>query len=556
MRDNVFIFGPGLESLFTKPEVWNAQIGEQQQFNAAWIGNYDGLNSVGTDYSTDIKSKFTSSAIKNLTYSGVDLKVNDRILLTNQFNPRDNGIYIFNGPGEPLTRSFDADSSDKINNAVVRITDGYYKDTSWMLSNTIASMNDGQEWFELEYHPESENLNSQPIFKTRWSDDNGIERFIDLESDINISDYDLIVFMNYPSTNEEIENSFIGFEKTEIGIKYKNFIKSLQNVVANGASVHVSSTKLAEDLGVVKKFTKITQEIEASDAQSSAISPFEASEPAELYFDTHRQNAYHVNTEISGLTDKETYILVDFINYIPDNLHDYEQYHAKYSYRQLGIREGNEFLIPGLPLRKIALNDKIPGFNNRAKDSEIAVVAPSDILAGTVVTSLANNHYHGSSLVPNEYDDYATTIVVHDGQLLNGQPINGKIFINCVEDAYTFSREEYNKATIQIIPDNEISENVSTRAWQYSTTRLNRLQNRVNVREITKYGQTTPTNGGGGPLIQAQTNSSNGIIRSENDRNNVSYQSDLYPRVEEEIYPTQEIPVLSMTWLGLQWLVE
>jgi hypothetical protein len=557
LRDNIFIFGPGLESLFSKPEVWAAQIGEQQQFNAAWIGNFDGLNSVDADFSTEIKSRFTSSAIKNITYSGIDLKSGDRILLTNQFNPRDNGIYVFNGAGNPLTRADDADSYEKLNNAVVRIVDGYYKDTSWMLSNQISSLNDKQEWSELEYHPSSENIGAQPIFKTRWSNESGIERFIDLESDLNINQYDIIVFMNYPETDNDIENSFVGFEKTETFKKYNDFIKSLSNVVANGANLYVSSTKLAEDLKIVKRFTKISQAITSSDAQSAAISPFEVSEPEDLYFNTHRQNMYHLNEEIPGLTNRETYILTDFINYVPASSGSIEQYHAKYSYKQLGLTEGSEFFIPGFALRKIATNEKLPGLNaNQSRTDDFYVVAPQDVLTGTVLTGLANNLYSGDDLVANPYDDHATTIIVHNGQLLNGQPINGKIFMNCIEDGYTFSREEYNKAIIQTIPQNEISENTSTRAWQYSTTRLNRLPQRVNVREMTKYGQTTPTNGGGGPFIQSQTNSSNGIIRSGTDKNNIDYQSDLYPKVEEEIYPIQEVPVLSMTWLGLQWLAE
>jgi hypothetical protein len=395
------------------------------------------------------------------------------------------------------------------------------------------------------------------LFTSRWSNLDGTERFIDLQQDVNINDYSVIVFMNYPETDVEVNQSFINYEELETRKKYENFIKSIKDVAANGASIYISSPKLAEDLGAVRRFTKITQEVEASDAQSALTSPFEVSEPADRYFDTHRQNAYHLDAEIAGLTNKETYILTDFINYIPDNSYDYEQYHAKYSYRQLGLKEGNEFIIPGTSLRKITNSDKLPGFNlNQSRSNDIFVVAPNDVLAGTVVTSLANNHYHGSTLVVNEYDDYATTIIIHNNQLLGSQPISGKIFINCVEDSYTFSREEYNKATIQVIPQNEISENTATRAWQYSTTRLNRIPQKINLKEMTKYGQTTPTNGGGGAFIQSQTNSSNGIIRSATDKNNINHQSDLYSRIEEEIYPIQEIPVLSMTWLGLQWLAE
>ncbi|CAB4149627.1 hypothetical protein UFOVP552_14 [uncultured Caudovirales phage] len=556
LKDNVLILGPGKELLFNRREIWNAQIPESIQLTPN-LGLYDALDAVGLDFKPETNSRFSAYGIENLLFSGISLNNGDRILLTNQINKKENGIYIFNGLNKPLTRDPELRSSSKLNNSVVRVIDGYYKDTSWMLSNTITTLNDAQEWLELEFHPSADDINSQPIFAQRWSNTNGEERFIDLEQDINIADYDIIVFMNYPETNEEIKESFVGYDDFEIKVKYDNFIKSLQNVCAQGASLYVSSPKLAEDLGIVKKFTKINQEIEISDAQSAALNPFEINEPADTYFDTHRNNKYELATPVTGLTNKQTYILTDFINYNPDNNYDYEQYHAKYAYRQFGLQEGNEFIIPGLSLRKITTNQNLPGFvqNQRTTDT-LAVVAPSDILTGTVVTKLANTYYTGSTVVNNPYDDYASTIIVYNNQVLGGQPITGKIFVNCVEDGYTFSRQEYNKAVIQVIPTPDANETTATRAWQYSTSRLNRLPQRINVRELTGLGQTTSTSGGGGPFIQAQSNASNGIIRSKTDLGNINYQSDLYASEAEEIYPIQEIPVLSMTWLGLQWLAE
>jgi len=556
LKDNILLLGPGKELLYNRSEVWNAQIGDQIQLTPN-LGLYDGLNSIDLNFQEDIKSRFSSYAIQNILFSGISLNNGDRILLVNQINKKENGIYIFNGLNKPLIRDESLRSPSSINNGVVRVIDGYYKNTSWMLSNTIESLNDVQIWLELEFHPKENDINTQPIFTQRWTEANGEERFIDLEQDININNYDLIVFMNYPETNEQIKESFIGYDDFEIKIKYDNFIKSLKTVVANGANLYVSSPKLAEDLGIVKKFTEVPQLLETTDAASSSLSPFELSESANRYFDTHRNNKYNVANLIPGLTDKETYLLTDFINFIPESEYDYDQYHAKYSYRQFGLQEGNEFIIPGSALRKVTENENLPGFrSNQLGTKSIMAVAPSDILAGTLVTKLANNYYNGSTATSNPYDDYGTTIVVHNGQLLGGTPINGKIFMNCVEDGYTFSREEYNKAVIQVIPQNEINETVATRAWQYSTTRLNRLPQRINISNLTNNGQTTPTNGGGGAFIQAPSNASNGVVRSLTDKDNKDYQSDLYPTESEEIYPLQEIPVLSMTWLGLQWLAE
>lgn len=491
----------------------------------------------------------------DLTFSGIILNSGDRILLTNQIKTEENGIWIFNGLDKYLTRAEDSLISLNVTN-IVYIEEGYNSNTYWKSSNGIESFNESQKWSIVNLS-NINNFAANFDIVSRWKDYRGQDRFIDINSDLNISNYDLITFVNYPENNEQIFEMFPNDSKAETLQKYNDFIKSLENACAQGANLYVSSPKLAQDMGIVKNFEYVDQEVEAGDAHSAEINPFEPNEPAERYFDTHRQNLYHVATEVPGLTDKETYILTDFINYTPSDVNNFEQYHAKYAYRQFGLQEGNEFIIPSLALRNISNNEDLPGFkSNQRSIKPIAAINPVDVVTGTVVTKFANTHYHGSEIANNEYDDYVTTLIVHNNQLLNGQPIAGKIFINCIEDGYTMSREEYNKANIQVIPQNEINESVATRSWQYSTSRLNRSPRRINIRELTEFGQTTPTNGGGGPLIQAPTNSSNGIIRSESDRGNINYQSDLYTTEEEEIYPIQEIPVLSMTWLGLQWLAE
>lgn len=553
LTDNVILWNPSA-ILLDNDALKYGNLGKSAQWNMHdnSLLNTFNVDTKGNEFYT---SNFRQSSFIDLKFSGIELNSGDRILLTNQYNKKDNGIWIFNGNTELLTRANDAKSANDLNNGLVRVTDGYYKDTTWLLSNNISSLNDPQEWIELEYHPNSLNINSQPIYLSRWQENNKEERFIDLQQDLNINDFDFIVFMNYPENNEQIKNNFIGYDDFEIIKKYNNFIQSLKTVVANGANLYISSPKLAEDLKIVKRFTEVPQLLQSSDAAASSISPFELNEPAERYFDTHRINKYKLVTSVPGLTDKETYLLTDFINFTPETGYDYDQYHAKYSYRQFGLQEGNEFIIPGTALRKITEKDDLPGYRqNQLGTKSLFAVAPFDILAGTSITRLVNNYYNNDVLTPNLYSDYATTIIVHNGQILDGTPINGKIFVNCVEDGYTFSRKEYNKSYIQILPQVDINETVSTREWQYSTSRLNRKPQRINVSGLTINGQTTPTNGGGGPFIQAPSNSSNGIVRSKTDRNNIDYQSDLYPTEEEEIYPLQEIPVLSMTWLGLQWL--
>lgn len=544
LTDNVVVLGPEKVASINYPESFssNLNVGNDTPAQFAPVGNNGLLYKI-----------FEGREFASIYFSGVAINAGDRILLTNQIEDSENGIWVYNGPGKQLTRPQDALVYDSSKNYIVYVTDGNFKNTYWHSKKYISSFNENQRW-KLVNSGSPDYVSVDPDNLVRWKDFQGKNRFINLQDDINLEQYDLICFMNYPEKNEEIFSIFPNDPQALVLRQYNDFITSLKIAASNGASLMVTSPKLAEDLGIVKEFVQIDQEIENGDGRSSVVNPFQFDEPAERYFDTHRQNAYQLDTPVPGLTDKETWVLTEAINYIPKDEYDYEQWHLKYSYRQFGLQEGNEFLIPSLPLRQVATKDDLPGFRNNARKSIINAVAPENVLAGTVVTSLANNYYHGSDLTVNEYDDYATTIIVHNGQQLGGMPINGKIFVNCVEDAFTMSREDYNKAVIQVIPNNDPFETNATKQWQYSTSRLNRLPKRINVKELTPYGQTTPTNGGGGPLVQAATNSSNGIIRSETDRGNKDYQSDLYPQEVEEVYPLQEIPVLSMTWLGLQWL--
>lgn len=539
LTDNVLIWAPGNVS---------PQNFEPTTSNVNRLGINQGNPNKISEYS-DFSGSFT-----NLTFSGVELNSGDRILLTNQINKSENGVWVFNGKTSPLTRPSDADSATKVNSAIVYVTEGDLAETYWTLESTVASFREAQVWTKLESKPDT-TIYSQPFLTSRWEDLVGNPRFIDINNDLTLSNYDLIVFMNYPETLSEIKEQFPDEDVTDM---YKKFVASVKTAVVNGASLYVSSPMLALDLKIVNNFVTIPQLTQETDAQSAAINPFQPGEPAERYFDTHRNNQYQLATPVAGLTDKETYILTDFINYIPDNAYDYEQYHAKYAYRQTGLQEGNAWFIPGLALTKFTENNNLPGDRNNYRGTKdiLAVSTENNGIYGTVVTKLANNYYNGSTVTANPYDDYATTIAVLPGQTLDGQTIAGKVFMNVVEDGYTFSREDYNKAYVQTLPLTDTNETTNTRLWQYSTSRLNRSSDRNNIKILTEHGQTVPTTGGGGGFIQAASNASSGIIRSKTDQDNIDYESDYYPQIDEEIYSLQEIPVLSMTWLGLKWLAE
>jgi hypothetical protein len=404
-----------------------------------------------------------------------------------------------------------------------------------------------QVWREIDSEASISTIGSYPIFTTPWTDSVGNLRFINVNSDIE-EDYDIIAFMNYPSESRFINTSLFGEPDNYNKERYEDFIDSLKLAVQNGKSIYISSPQLAVDFGVASKFELVSQlHDETGDAQSAAISPFESDEPAENYFNTHRNMKYLMCSPTPGLTDVPTYIMTDFVTYSPNKVDS--EYHIKYTYRQFGMQQGDEFYIPGLTTLPETLNENLPGFIYNQKGlKDLAVFKVSDLLMGNCVTRLANTIYDGDDAIQNPYDDYITTIVATMG--------SGKIFVNCVEDGYAFSRSDYNTAKIQNVEIGEGAETVSTAAWQYSTSRVNR-KNLYDFSDITNpIGQTVPTEGGGGAAVQAQSHASNGMIRKNTNKDDLAYQSDLYIDFTEEVFETTEIPVLSMTWLGLKWLAE
>jgi hypothetical protein len=482
--------------------------------------------------------------VNNLLFGGVNLAIGERILLTGQHNPNENGVWIYNGGDKPLTRPTDINASD-LNYAHVYVTDGKYADTTWVQTKPVTHIRkSAQEWVQIDNEASLSTLNSYPIHTTFWTDSKGTQRFIDINNDIDI-DYDIIAFMNYPTESSEISENFATQNESSIRDAYKTFMQSIMTAVNGGKSLFVSSPLLAVDLGIVDKVTYVDQLLETSDGQSAAISPFEYQESATNYFDTHRNNKYHLVTTVAGLTNKPTYIMTDFITYSPEGTNS--DYHVKYIHRPNGLVADDEFIIPGTTLLPETLNEQLPGYINAQKNIKpLAVFATSDINIGTALTKLSNNTYTGSTITANPYDDYISTIIANYG--------SGKIFVNCVENGYAFSRADYNTGRIQNITVGQNGETASTALWQYSTSRINK-KNLYDFSETTNaIGQTTPTNGGGGAVIQAQSHCSNGLIRKQTNKDDLKYQSDLYPDFTEEFFSTTQIPVLSMTWLGLKWL--
>jgi hypothetical protein len=65
----------------------------------------------------------------------VNLNLNDRVLVKDQLNAEENGIYVFNGAGSPMVRSKDANSSREVlPNMLISVSEGDYEDKIFELT--------------------------------------------------------------------------------------------------------------------------------------------------------------------------------------------------------------------------------------------------------------------------------------------------------------------------------------------------------------------------------------------------------------------------------------
>ena len=88
----------------------------------------------GLAWKDDARVYVTSNinlASPGASLDGVSMVANDRFVAAGQTDPKENGIYIWNGPSTPATRSLDANSPSELNQAIVPIAEGTNAGTQW-----------------------------------------------------------------------------------------------------------------------------------------------------------------------------------------------------------------------------------------------------------------------------------------------------------------------------------------------------------------------------------------------------------------------------------------
>jgi hypothetical protein len=407
-------------------------------------------------------------------------------------------------------------------------------------------------------------------------------RMIDLEKDINLSDFDCISFRDWPPFGPSAGQNaggidFVNFYggQSRYEVMRDKLLSQLIDAVNSDTYLLVSNPNLAVDLGIVDR-VEFCPDLKESkfhpyqgqgaqggyDYGAAVQFPFNVSNgggqqpvaitspdwldyKALFYADTHKNNAYRVRALIDGLTSLPSVMMTEVVWHQGSDLFGDKLAAARYIDRQNGLQIGDEFVFWGTDRYGNTRSDSYSEPGNPWGSVNLAYArfggawaAPLDnVKAGTVVTTFSDKVWQGKSIVNNPYRNYATTIVIRPGDVLEGRTITGKIFVNFTESPSVAERE----VPFQIVPPNEQLtprgfESETQRAWQYSFTRVTTVNT-----NLASGGETMN-------IVDSQGNVK-GTIAGDNNS-----EGTLYSTRYNELYPVEYHGLKEMFYRGLLWL--
>lgn len=335
------------------------------------------------------------------------------------------------------------------------------------------------------------------------------QTIINLETDIDVDEYDMIMFHDWPDESGEIEY----YDSLYPGDR-ERLIRQLREANDRGVGLFITHPRLAVDLGIVDRveLTGTLREtanvggqgnasglydygsavkfpwnivsssgIEGQSAGSLYSGVPQNMDPAFLankafyYGDTHKNDRFRVRALIEGLTDIPAYMYEEAIYQKDYDVYGWQIAAYKYLHRMEGLHIGDEYLFHGTDfgLDQTGYSSFYSWFMHNYRWDGAYATPPGHVKAGTIVTTFGSTHWLGTQEVENPYRDYATTIVLEPGDSLNGRAVGGKIYVNFTEQP----NDLVQGVPVQVLPQGDepwpyAPETPAQRAWEYSSTRV------------------------------------------------------------------------------------
>jgi hypothetical protein len=266
-------------------------------------------------------------------------------------------------------------------------------------------------------------------------------RYIDLINDIDLSKFDMIMFKNYPNdpkekdafTGAEVVDAYFNLRESKI---FEDFVKSLRAAVDTGLSLMVANAQLALDLKIVDRVETVP-DMDDNTGQgnySDSYAPTQVPQGADLpippayaeplgWEDTWKNNRTRIVNTYPGITDYPALVRSQIAFWRSTDEFRWggaDRQFARYEHKD-ALAIGDEFVI------------STTGIDGNKSRSYLATPF-ANVKAGKIITAFANTVRSGSNLIENPYKNYAQSIIVSPGDVLDGRQVGGKIFVNFTEE--------------------------------------------------------------------------------------------------------------------------
>lgn len=278
-------------------------------------------------------------------------------------------------------------------------------------------------------------VNARDYFRDIKTD---ARRYIDVLNDIDLSNFDVIMFKNFPDESGELDSFTKGesvdsyFGSIEKNL-YEAFLKSLRAAVDTGISLLVTNPQLAIDLGIINRLEILPSQQQTQNdsvqayeydlikgtrfGQTTVVPPSKSDGFG--YPDSHYMTYERVVNLIPEVTDFAIGIRTDKSKWQFNGLEDFtgtDFNWERVEWRQNGLQVGDimeKFIMAG---------------------HNIYGVPFENIKAGKPFTAWQSTVVNGNVITDNRYKDYATTIIVNKGDILDGKQVGGRIFVDLMGD--------------------------------------------------------------------------------------------------------------------------
>ena len=304
----------------------------------------------------------------------------------------------------------------------------------------------------------------------------GEQEFINLVEDIDLSDYDLVFFINLPASEARVNANDFELVPAFDG-RFQGMFDRMMDSLADaqrlyGFSIWAPQPEVALGLGIISDFDAHSM---LRGEPGGPVTPF--GKPGTGDFDTRALNKQRLVSTVDGLTDFGGWILEDYIfGFGPTNGANYQPPNEAWNYveRPNGLLIGDSIFYPQDFYDASGSASWFSGHNQRRT---VISVPQNSVLAGTVVTREVATYYDFNTLTDNPWMNNAVSIIVKPGDNMKGKPVGGKIYVNFMDsiDGQTPLFKQQLVPPNGQIPLQSQWETPEMREWEYSSSRVQRV---------------------------------------------------------------------------------